>query len=127
MNHPETILRQYGADIGLPDLTFGARGHAVLQVESGRQMGVEQAGRDVLVHVSQPLSYDAGAWLMRAWKRAHHSHLEDWPVQTALREQDGNQRLLVLTRIPEDELTLPRLRQAFDYLSRWLDAVRDAQ
>jgi type III secretion system chaperone SycN len=125
MSGPETTLRQFGEEAGMPGLGLDARGHAVLQTESGRQLGIEAAGNEVLVHVSQEVDYDAGAWLMRAWKRAHHTHLDEWPVQAALREHEGRQRLLALTRIPEPEFTLPRLRQAFDYLSRWLDAVRD--
>jgi len=119
-------LRQFGEEAGLSGLTFGARGQAVLQAASGRQFGVELAGREVLAHVSQPLDYDASDWLLRAFRRAHYARLDgDWPVQAALREQGGRQRLLALTRIAEGEFTARRLRQAFDDLSRWLDAVRD--
>ncbi|WP_144630574.1 hypothetical protein [Bordetella genomosp. 13] len=127
MSSPELTLRQFGQAAGFDDLSFDARGHAVLQAGSGRQIGVERtAGRDVMVYLTHPLDYDAGAWLLRAWKRAHHSRLEDWPVQAALRESpDGQRRLVALVRVPESEFTTLRLNQALETLSRWMDAVRD--
>jgi type III secretion system chaperone SycN len=125
MSDPQATLRQFGDEAGMPGLAFDARGHAVVQTESGRQWGVERAGRELLVYVAQPLEYDAGAWLLRAFQRAHHARLHDWPVQAALREQADGQRLLALTRIAEAEFTTRRLREAFEYLSHWLDAVRD--
>ena len=126
MSGPELTLRQFGEDAGMPNLAFDARGQAVLRMESGRQIGVELADREILVYVSLPLDYDAGAWLQRAWKHAHHGRQGDWPVQAALREQPGGGwRLLALTRVAEPEFTPLQLRQALEYLSHWLDAVRD--
>lgn len=125
MSGPELTLRQFGEDAGIPNLTFDARGQAVLRTESGRQIGVELAEREILVYVSLPLDYDAGAWMQRAWKRAHHGRQGEWPVQAALREQpEGGQRLLALTRVTEPEFTPLRLRQALEYLSSWLDEIR---
>ena len=125
MSGPELTLRQFGEDAGIPNLAFDARGQAVLRTESGRQIGVELAEREILVYVSLPLDYDAGAWIQRAWKRAHHGYQGEWPVQAALREQpEGGQRLLALTRVTEPEFTPLRLRQALEYLSSWLDDVR---
>lgn len=127
MSSPELTLRQFGEEAGFDDLSFDARGQALLQSESGRQTGIERTGdRKVLVYLSQPLAYDAGAWLVRAWKRAHHSRMEDWAIQCALRESpDGQRRLVALVRMPEHEFTPLRLRQALDTLTRWHDAVRD--
>lgn len=127
MSSPELTLRRFGEEAGFDDLAFDARGQALLQTESGRQLGLERtADRQVLVYVTQPLDYDAGAWLLRAWKRAHHSRLEDWAVQPALRETpDGRRWLVALVRLADDEFTPLRLRQALDYLTRWQDAVRN--
>lgn len=126
MNGPELTLRQFGEDAGIANLAFDARGQAVLQTESGRQVGVQLSDREILIYVSLPLDYDAGAWLQQAWKRTHHGHQGDWPVQAALREAPGGGwRLLALTRVTEPEFTPLRLRQALEYLSGWLDAVRD--
>lgn len=124
MNGPDTVLRQFGDAAGMTGLAFDARGQAVFRADSGRLLGMERAEGEVLVYVALPLDYDAGAWLLRACKRAHHSRLDDWPVQPALREHEQRQHLLALTRIPEPEFTDTRLRQALEYLSRWLDAMR---
>ena len=125
MHDPDTTLRQFGQTAGLPALAFDARGQAVFRTEPGRLLGVERAPGEVLVYAADPLDYDAGAWLLLACKRAHHRHLGDWPVQPALREHDGRQHLLALTRIAEAEFTEGRLQLALEYVSRWLDAVRE--
>ena len=125
MSSTETALRQFGEAAGFDGLAFDARGSLLLQTESGRQLGVEHGAGGVMVHVSQRLDYDAGAWMLRAWKRSHHTRQEDWPVQASLRERDGEQRLVALTRIAESDITASRLHQAFEHLTRWLDAVRD--
>lgn len=125
MSNPEIALRQFGETSGFEGLVFDERGAMLLQTESGRQMGVERGAGSVMVHVSQPLGYDAGLWMLRAWKRSHHTRQEDWPVQAALREREGEQRLVALTRIADSDFTAQRLQQAFEHLSRWLDAVRD--
>ncbi len=125
MNSLDRALRDFGEDIGLPDLTLGVGGNLALQLESGRRVAIEPSGEEVLVYVSEPVPYDAPDRLVRAWRRAHYSRQDDWAVQAALREQDGVPRLLALTRLPGADASGDRLRQAVDYLSRWLDAARD--
>lgn len=127
MSNPEAVLRAFGEQVGLPDLAFGTHGNMALLTESGRYLGIEQAGRGVLVYLAQPVPYDPGSWLLRAWKRAYHGHPAPrgrWPVQAALRQHtDGVPRLLTLACIPEDDFTPESLHQALDYLSRWLDTL----
>jgi type III secretion system chaperone SycN len=127
MSAPDVTLRQFGEGAGMPGLAFDARGQAVFRTESGQLLGMERASGEVLVYVALPLDYDAGAWLLQACKAAHHSRLDDWPVQAALREHEGRQHILALTRIAEPEFTDIRLAQALEYLSRWLDASREAR
>lgn len=124
MSSPETILRAFGEELGIAGLSFDARGCMTMQTESGRQLGIERAGHAVLLHLSHPVSYEAPDWLLRAWKRAHHSQAGDVPIQVALRERNGERRLLALVRIHESEFTALGLRQTLEYLSRWLDALR---
>lgn len=121
----DSTLRQFGEAAGIPELSFDTRGQAVFRTAPGRLLGLERADTNILVYAAHPVQYDAGAWLLRACKRAHHSRLEDWPVQPALREHDGTPYLLALVRLSEPEFTVSRLHQALDYLSRWLDALRD--
>ena len=105
-------------------LALGPRGNVALQLESGRRVAIEAAGDEVLVYVSEPVPYDAPQRLLQAWKRAHHSRLEGYAVQAALREQDGLPRLLAVTRLPAAQAGAPALKQAVDALSRWLDDAR---
>ncbi len=125
MNSLDSAISALGEDIGMPGLALGAGGNLALQLESGRRVAVEPAGEEVLVYVSEPVPYDAADRLHKAWRRAHYSRLDDWPVQAALREQDGLPRLLAVTRLPAADASAHKLRQAVDYLSRWLDAARD--
>ncbi|WP_313625273.1 hypothetical protein [Achromobacter sp.] len=125
MNSLDSAISALGEDIGMPGLALGAGGNLALQLESGRRVAVEPAGEEVLVYVSEPVPYDAADRLHKAWRRAHYSRLDDWPVQAALREQDGLPRLLAVTRLPAGDASAHKLRQAVDYLSRWLDAARD--
>lgn len=123
MSSPDAILRQFGEAAGIPDLRFDARGQVIFRTEPGRLLGLEQADREILVYAALPVRYDSGDWMRRACKRAHHSHLGDWPVQPALREYDGIAHLLALIRLDEHAFTETRLRQALEYLSQWLDAL----
>ncbi|QVQ24870.1 hypothetical protein [Achromobacter deleyi] len=125
MNSLDRALGAFGEEIGMPGLALGAGGNLALQLESGRRVAIEPAGEEVLVYVSEPVPYDAADRLQKAWRRAHFSRLDDWPVQTALRDQDGLPRLLAMTRLAAPDASAHKLRQAVDYLSRWLDAVRD--
>ncbi len=123
MSSPDAILQQFGETAGIPGLVFDARGQVVFRTEPGRLLGLEQTGREILVYAALPVRYDSGDWMRRACKRAHHSYLGDWPVQPALREYDGVAHLLALIRLDEHAFTEPRLRQALEYLSQWLDAL----
>jgi type III secretion system chaperone SycN len=125
MNSLDSAISALGEDIGMPGLALGAGGHLALQLESGRRVAVEAAGEEVLVYVSEPVPYEAADRLNKAWRRAHYSRMDDWPVQAALREQDGLPRLLAVARMPAADTSADKLRQAVDYLSRWLDAARD--
>lgn len=125
MNSLDQALHAFGEDIGMPGLALGARGNVALQLESGRRVAIEPSEDEVLVYVSDPVPYDAPQRLMQAWRRAHHSRQDGWPVQAALREQDGLPRLLAATRLAAADASPLRLKQAVDYLSRWLDAARD--
>ncbi len=126
MNSLDRAVGALGEQIGMDGLALGPRGNLALQLESGRRVAIEAAGDEVLVYVSDPVPYDAAQRLLQACKRAHHSRLEGYPVQAALREQDGLPRLLAVTRLPADQAGAPALKLAVDALSRWLDDARAA-
>ncbi|WP_336236004.1 hypothetical protein [Achromobacter dolens] len=124
MNSLDRALGAFGETIGLGRLALGPQGNLALQLDSGRRVVIEAADGEVLVYVSDPVPYDAPTRLLQAWRRAHHSRLAGYPVQAALREQDGIPRLLALTRLPADQADATELRRAADTLARWLDDAR---
>lgn len=121
----DLIVREFGENAGLRDLALNDRGHVVFQHESGRMLGLEQAEDTLLVYIAQPLDYEVGDSLLRAFKQAHHSNMTDWVVQAALRNHGGRLQLLALTRIAVSELTQLRLQRSVEYLAQWLDALPD--
>lgn len=123
MSAVESVLREFGEAAGIADLAFSEGGHVDLELESGRRISIERSDAEVLVSLSLSVRYDAGDWLLRAWKQAHYSRPQEWPVQAALRESADEVRLVALLRMPQDQFAATRLRQAIEYLSRWLDAV----
>ncbi|OZI33091.1 hypothetical protein CEG14_19775 [Bordetella genomosp. 1] len=126
MNAAEQALAALGQEWGFGPLALDERGTLALQAESGRRVGIERTGTGLALYVAAPAEYEAGAWLLRAFKRAHHSRHEGWPVQVALRNREHRHWLLALVRIEEAGIEPAQLRAAVDYLNRWLDAVRDA-
>ena len=126
MNNAEQALAALGQEWGFGPLALDERGALALQAESGRRVGIERTASGLAVYVAAPVDYDAGPVLLRAFKRAHHTRHEGWPVQVALRNQGHQHWLLALTRYDEDAIAPAGLRAGVDYLNRWLDAVRDS-
>ena len=114
-------VKQFGEQIGMPELVLSANGQFALQMASGRRIAAEAAGDDFLVYASDPAPYDVPQRLLRVWRRAYLTRLDGRPVQAALREQDGLMRLLAVVRLQTDECSAYALRAAVDQVSGWLD------
>lgn len=125
MTATDDTLRQFGETAGMTDLSFDSRGQVIFRTGQGRLLGLERAAPNILAYAALPVRYEASEWLLKACKRAHYSRLEDWPVQSALREYDGIPYLLALVRLSESEFTERRLLAVLHYLSRWLDALHN--
>lgn len=126
MTDEDAVLRRFGESAGIPGLAFHARNHVVFRtVATGRIFGLERSNHEILVYVMTPLDYDAGSWLLRAYRRAHYSRSTGAQVQPALREIDNKRHLLVLTRMSKTEFDETRLQQAFDFLVAWLDSLSE--
>jgi type III secretion system chaperone SycN len=122
----EQTLDAYGEQIGVSGLRFDAGGAATLKTASGRLLAVERGDEEVLVYIAQPLGYDAAAMLQQAFKAAHFSCHGDTPVQVAARDERGERSLIGLVRIAERDLTVLRLQQTVEHLSRWFTTLQDA-
>ena len=80
-DHSDAVLRQFGEDAGFEGLAFNAHDHVVVHAKStARLFGLERTEREILIYVTMPLDYDAGEWMMRAYRRAHHTLAGQWPV-----------------------------------------------
>lgn len=122
----EQTLDAFGEQLGISGLRFDATGAATLKTASGRLLAVERGDEEVLVYVAQPLGYDAATLLQQAFKHAHFSRHGDTPVQVATRDERGERSLIGLVRIAERDLTVLRLQQTVDTLSRWHATLQDA-
>jgi type III secretion system chaperone SycN len=120
-------LADFGRQMGLPSLDFGAHGVAQLQMQSGGLLAVEPVKRgevdEVLVYLGRPTGFDSAGLLRKALVKAHHSAAGALPVQVALRGDAPESLLLMLVRVPERDFTLQSLGQSVDYLGRWFESL----
>lgn len=114
-------VKQFGEQIGMPELVPSANGQFAMQMASGRRIAAEAAGDDFLVYASDPVPYEGAQRLLRAWRHAYLTCRDGRPVQAALREQDGVTRLFAVVRLQSDECSVYTLRAAVDRVSGWLD------
>lgn len=123
MSWIDDTLRDFGQQMGLPQLEFGRHKVAQLAFDSGAVLAVEPSQRgeveEVLVYLSQPLGFGAERAIRQALIKAHHSNLGQMPVQVATRGNGPDTALLALVRIPARNFTLQSLDESFDYLKRW--------
>jgi hypothetical protein len=126
VNHWANSVAALGSHFGLPGFQLNVRACAALQLESGKRVGFEAKQHELIVYASEPVPYDAYFRLTRAWRKSHFMQLRGAaPVQVALREQDGLNRLLVVARVlPRDGLAQD-LSSVVEYLLGWLDATRN--
>lgn len=114
-------VKQFGEQIGMPELVLSATGQFAMQMASGRRIAAEAVGDDFLVYASDPVPYEGPQRLLRAWRRAYLTRLDGRPVQMALRDQDGLMRLLAVVRLQTDECSVHTLHSAVNQVSSWLD------
>jgi len=119
------VVRQFGEQLGMPELIPSVDGQFALQLESGRRIAAEAVGSEFLVYASDPAPYESARRLLRLWRNAYVTRLESRPIQAALREHDGSVRLLAVVRLQASECSVYALRAAIDLVSRCLDGAQD--
>ncbi|MVW70490.1 MULTISPECIES: hypothetical protein [unclassified Bordetella] len=120
----ETAIRQLGDQLGLPQLRLGVNGRFAFPLEGGRHIGAEVLGDGLLVYASDPVPYDGAQRLMRAWTRSYVTRLAGPPVQTVLREQDNELRMLAIARLSARQSSPRSVHAAIRRVSEWLDDIR---
>lgn len=124
MSSWETAIRQLGEQLGLPQLRLGVNGRIAFPLEGGRHIGAEVVGEGLLVYASDPVPYDGAQRLMRAWTRSYMTRLAGPLLQTVLRDQDNELRMLAVARLPPSQCSGRAVHAAISRVSQWLDDTR---
>ncbi len=127
MSWIDDTLREFGQQMGLVDLSFGAHGVAQLVFDDGAVLVIEPVQRgesdEVLVYLSRPMGFDAPQRRRLALAKAHFKGTDALVVQVASQGQGPEASLMALTRMPARAFTLQSLDHAFDYLNRWHNSL----
>jgi len=121
MSWIEQTIAEFGRGLGIDDLRLNERRHVQLALGSGGLLGIEVVEDTVLVFLSREVSPHDPELRMRALRLCHFKRQWPFPVQAGLR---GNDRLILLARIPERQFSLSTLEQAMDLLVRLHGMVR---
>lgn len=120
-------LAEFGRRLGISALGFGTHGVAQLALPAGGWLAVEPVQRgeadEVLVYLGHPLGFEAPRRLRQALEQAHFRQAGAFDVQVASRGQGAQTVLVALTRMPARAFTPQALDQAFEALSRWVEAL----
>ena len=106
-----SVIGDFGRAAGIGDLALNARGAAALDFENGSSLRLEYTGGELVVAVTMPAS-DLKRLLALSHPRARHG----FTVRTGVLAKSG--RAVMAARIPERDVTLPRLNAAFGVLWR---------
>lgn len=124
MSSWENAVRQLGERLGIPQLRLGVNGRVAVPLDDGRHIGVEVLGDMLLVYVSDPVPYDGAQRLFRAWSRSYMTRLEGPPIQTVLREQENQLRILAVARLQPGQSSARTVHATLSRVSQWLDDTR---
>ncbi len=127
MHWIEDALLEFGRHMGVDRLAFGPGGLVELRLENGSVLTIEDQSTtkdELLIHLRQPVGYQAADWLRNALARCHAECHSPWPLQVALRGQGSEALLILLTRVGVRGFTPQALSQAIDYQLRWAESLR---
>lgn len=122
MQWVDQTLADFGARMGIANLSFNEQGLATLQFQSGHQLVVESVEEDVLIYQVRPVPFPSAELRMQVLRMADFRHGAPFPYQVAMRGTGNDAMLIVLVRVPSREFTLQLLEQVADALhTRWLE------
>lgn len=128
MSWIDDTLRDFGHQMGIEALSFGAHGAAQLVFQDGSVLSLEPVDRkgteEVLIYLSRPMGFDAPKIRRVALNQAHYKHASPaFSVQVVSHGQGPDGHLVALIRLPARGFTLQILDRAHEHLSRWLEGV----
>lgn len=121
----EQALMDFGRDIGVETLAPGPSGAVQLRFDHGATLGFLRQGHEVVLHWAEPVSYDAGHMLLRAFKRAGDPPPGEPVLQVGLHSGGGMDHLVLATRLPEQACDARELHQLTNWLRQYVASLRD--
>ena len=121
MSWLDDTLRDFGARIGMGEISFGSGGFVQFTLSQGGMLGLAQAPGEVRVWLARPLAHGDRAALERALVQCDFRRRAPFALQAGLRGED---ELVLLARIPEREFTTPALERALELLTTLHERAR---
>ncbi len=121
--NPAAALREFADALRLPECRPDAHGECQIPLDDGHRLGLREQPGMLLLHVARPLDADAIAVYAQACKRVCCAPLREDTLQIALRRHEHRYWLVALLRVPEEELSAPRLVRAYTNLRAWLEQI----
>ena len=118
MNIPgylQEAVHRFGETLGLESFALSERGTAGFAFASGLRVRFEYVWETLAVTMSVPAPSD-DATMKRLLERAHPAARRPWRVRTAYLAKDG--RAVFMTRVRENEATVPALQEIWNVLWR---------
>lgn len=131
MSWIDDTLRDFGRQMGIEALSFGAHGATQLVFQDGAVLALEPVDRkgteEVLIYLSRPMGFDAPKLRQLALTQAHFKNASPaFSVQAVSHGQGPDGHLVALIRLPARGFTLQTLDRAYEHLSRWHNGVVNA-
>lgn len=115
----ETIM-EFGAGMGIENLSLGPSGVVCLDIETMGTLFIEQADEDMLIYLVRRFPQYADEIYAKALTLCHYREALSFAVHAAFK---GDDQLVFLARMPGEDFSLPVLEQAIDLLNRLHDSV----
>ena len=115
----ERTIEEFGRSIGIPGLRFNSKGLVHLTLEAMGSLFVEKADGAVLVYLAREAPFLSVPALTKALARCHYEENHAYPVHAALR---GENQLVFLVRMEQNDFTLPALETVITLLGRLHDS-----
>ena len=123
MAYLQQALADFGQDIGLDLQPLQRAGELQLRLEDGSLLGIVHGEDEVVVHCAWPLSYNVAETMQAVMKQVALTRGANEALQVGLRTTPSDNWLVLGTRFPEDQVSAGRIREAHDFLRRWLSAL----
>ncbi|WP_354448753.1 hypothetical protein [Ottowia thiooxydans] len=125
MKRLEQALADFGQEMGVQNLATGPTGVVELRFDHGATLGFFRQGEEVVLHWAEPAPYEGTGLLLRAFKRSSDPSPGDPPLQVGLRQVDGVDKLVLATRLAEDQCDAREFQRVTAWLREFAHALKN--